>query len=604
MPNSTSSTTERRVPGGLLWAGLLAGILWGAATPLRADLTPAARALETRGLNAAREGDWPTAISSLSNARWRVWDDPALMFDLGLANERAGNPAAAILWWRAYLIADPGAANAGAVRAEQARLATGMEAAAHRKFREAVAAALRLSDERPRGTGRSLRRAAFDDILTQVYRCGLVALGDEISARARAATPGERDSDAVVMARKSRGLWGLTQAFDERRVRALRRKIGGPGVNQRWDREVAEMYALLGQPEEAAKWLGRYSGVQLRRSFGFVSDTSTVAFEMYFWGGGDAADRILVRLEEAPGFDADVYKLQVSLAEQAFWNGAHSLSRKMAGEALGYFRRAPQGIRLSDDYVADQWLAYALTGQWDALEVRIIGWGIISQSPANRWTIENDLAAITAATAGDRAAAVLKDLADALARTEGLSGDEPNNPADHKLHEQNPILDIATELVGGNETLCREKVAAWTRHPDAPAGAPEPQTCLDDTLQLAVAFGRTDLALAAAQGLSDGHFAAAQLRLLERKVGYKDRRRIESLMQDLRGTRLRPTREQDLELQALTNQAVFVQALTGSYVAVPKDARTSASGAPEQLPWFLAYYGALDYVAALVWRAE
>lgn len=104
-----------------LCVGLLA-IASASAAPSRAEAPPhqlseAAKEPLQRGLVAAQQQDWKLAIRYLTDAQKADPDAPEILFDLGLASSKLpGNELRSMAWFQAYLLADPHAPNAAAVR--------------------------------------------------------------------------------------------------------------------------------------------------------------------------------------------------------------------------------------------------------------------------------------------------------------------------------------------------------------------------------------------------------------------------------------------------------------------------------------------------------
>jgi tetratricopeptide (TPR) repeat protein len=106
-----------------LLAGVLAGTPAIAAPPHapapRHQLAEAAKDPLQRGLIAAQQQDWKLAIRYLTDAQKADPDAPEILFNLGLASSKLpGYELRSMAWFQAYLLADPDAANASAVRSQ------------------------------------------------------------------------------------------------------------------------------------------------------------------------------------------------------------------------------------------------------------------------------------------------------------------------------------------------------------------------------------------------------------------------------------------------------------------------------------------------------
>jgi tetratricopeptide (TPR) repeat protein len=101
-----------------------------ASALLRAQntLPPQAQAELDRGLAAAEQKQWVLAIKHFAEAQNTAKTSPQVLFNLGLAHDKAGHELAALAWLQAYLAAAPRADNANAIRKEIVRLDVATEA--------------------------------------------------------------------------------------------------------------------------------------------------------------------------------------------------------------------------------------------------------------------------------------------------------------------------------------------------------------------------------------------------------------------------------------------------------------------------------------------
>ena len=144
------SRARRITVRGLL---LLIGLVFAGPLPTSAQdaLPPEAQAAMQRGLAAAKQQEWQLAIKYFGEAREAAPYAPEALFNLALAHDRlGGRELLAIAWFRAYLAAAPGAANAGQVRERIFELEVKVEANAAKLIRTAKEAAARLPDESDR----------------------------------------------------------------------------------------------------------------------------------------------------------------------------------------------------------------------------------------------------------------------------------------------------------------------------------------------------------------------------------------------------------------------------------------------------------------------
>lgn len=140
-----------------------------ASALLRAQntLPPQAQAELDRGLAAAEEKQWDLAIKHFAEAQNTARTNPQILFNLGLAHDKAGHELAALAWLQAYLAAAPRAPNADAIRKEIARLDIATEAKINTLAKLAIDSANKLP-------GPSGDKAYVLGYLAEVYE----AIGD------------------------------------------------------------------------------------------------------------------------------------------------------------------------------------------------------------------------------------------------------------------------------------------------------------------------------------------------------------------------------------------------------------------------------------------
>lgn len=98
------------------------------ATAQAAELSPQAQEPFRKGLIAAQQRDWKLAVHYFLNAQKADPDAPEIWFDLGLASSKLpGYEVRAIALFKAYLLANPDAPNAAAIRGQIAALEAGFE---------------------------------------------------------------------------------------------------------------------------------------------------------------------------------------------------------------------------------------------------------------------------------------------------------------------------------------------------------------------------------------------------------------------------------------------------------------------------------------------
>lgn len=121
--------------------------LCGAQDSYAQDQKFAEEALQ-RGLTAAEQKDWQTAIRYFRDAQEADNYNPQALFNLGLANEMAGNEVPAMAWLQAYLAVSPQAKNRPEVEKEIVNLGVQAEAKSRKLFAVAEEAFRALPEER------------------------------------------------------------------------------------------------------------------------------------------------------------------------------------------------------------------------------------------------------------------------------------------------------------------------------------------------------------------------------------------------------------------------------------------------------------------------
>jgi len=111
----------------------------------REQLPPEAAREFERGLLAVEQGQWDQATRLFIAALRKAGDDaspPSLLFNIGLAQARAGRELSAMAWFIDYLSASPQASNSGQVRREIQRMQITVRRKAAQVVNEAWAVAL------------------------------------------------------------------------------------------------------------------------------------------------------------------------------------------------------------------------------------------------------------------------------------------------------------------------------------------------------------------------------------------------------------------------------------------------------------------------------
>ena len=140
--------SELKTAARLLLAGLfvLGGVSGGVAFAQSSGstLSPEAQRAMRRGRDAAKRQEWKRAIELFGQARKAAPMSPYALYNLAVANDKAGRREHfAIAWYRAYLASAPDATNAGQVRDRIAKLEVQLEANARDLIRMAKVINLR-----------------------------------------------------------------------------------------------------------------------------------------------------------------------------------------------------------------------------------------------------------------------------------------------------------------------------------------------------------------------------------------------------------------------------------------------------------------------------
>ena len=90
--------------------------------PASAQLSPEAQKAYEQGMAAAQQQSWDQAIAGFAAAQKLAEREPSVLYNLGLAHDKAGHDLAAEAWFRTYLAVSPKAPDATAVQSEIAKL--------------------------------------------------------------------------------------------------------------------------------------------------------------------------------------------------------------------------------------------------------------------------------------------------------------------------------------------------------------------------------------------------------------------------------------------------------------------------------------------------
>lgn len=299
--------------------------------PASVPLRPRAESARQRGLTAAQANDWPAAIAAFQEAQQSAHAVPGIYYNLALAYERAGILVPAAMWYRAYLAAEPHAANSAAVRGETERLIAVIETRALGMMDEAERLAGTLPATPPAAGVMSLRQGALETIASYAYMGGMEERGERLS-RAAQALPG---ADAVVEKRTywdRHGLYAAAYAWDGKRVDGILARHTGD-----YPPDIQESYRgfVLGQRGDQAALLAlmdRYPSWSPPRALG-VRALPTRAYAVI--------ERLVTRtLSTNTGFDVRWFLFTaIPATEAAFWDGRPDIGIRLATAALAHLRK-------------------------------------------------------------------------------------------------------------------------------------------------------------------------------------------------------------------------------------------------------------------------
>jgi hypothetical protein len=123
--------------------------------------------LVKRGLSAAQSGDYNLAVNTLASAVTQTGPNPVNVFNLALAQSKAGNSLAAAAWLRVYLAMAPNAPNAAQIRSEVRTLDTKVSQTINILLEQAYAIALSLPEIRHSNEYREPKKLASIKIVMQ-----------------------------------------------------------------------------------------------------------------------------------------------------------------------------------------------------------------------------------------------------------------------------------------------------------------------------------------------------------------------------------------------------------------------------------------------------
>jgi len=159
----------------LLCATLIAACTLSATLWAQTGLSPEAQQSFDRGMAAAQQKDWNTAIAEFSAAQKLAPNEPRVLFNLGLAHEKAGHTVDALLWFATYLKVAPDAPNAPVIRKEIERLSHADRAAQPAAVGPTLEETLRFIQERINEQG----TIVFTETLTVNNRVNRLVVNEE-----------------------------------------------------------------------------------------------------------------------------------------------------------------------------------------------------------------------------------------------------------------------------------------------------------------------------------------------------------------------------------------------------------------------------------------
>lgn len=499
---------------------LAAACLWTLASPAFCGLPARVQGAADAARRAVQEARWEDALSSFTAVQRWAYGRPDALYNLGLANDKAGRPLAAAAWWMAYAERAPGAPLAKRARRAALRRAREQERQAAAVMEEAFKAATRLSKARPSPKSVSIRRAQLDEVLAVASRCVPERALRDMMKRARAATPGEVETALLLEAGPAMRAVGAAFMEDPERAEFERAKF--PGTHFNIDGELALMYAQRGDADKALGWLEPH-----RLSSHDRAGNILVALREN--GQHEALEQLLTReLSAASAFDPILAQRAVFAAEADFWRGDRVRAARLARAVIAHVDRFQTLTDLfMEPYARLQlFIALAITGDLGRLG-EALDRSKLSYEPVNSHWLETLLP--VAAEQDPSWAASRRDAAIAWSSVSGKADFT-------RIYAR--AIEASLEMRRGDDAAAFSAidVERWmtTDSVDQNYGY-DPQRNLARLLDIAVARGRPAVAIEAARTLQDGRHASRPLRALASRLEGADKALVEGTLREMWG---------------------------------------------------------------------
>ncbi|MFN0317946.1 MAG: SecDF P1 head subdomain-containing protein [Burkholderiales bacterium] len=301
-----------------------------------AELLPRAEEARQRALDAASNGDWPTAVAAFKEAITAAPYSPALMFNLGLAYQRGGWSVPAAMWYQAYLAALPGAANASEVRAEIRKLVAQSKSRSLWLLEESERLAEALPATPSSAGAKSLRQRSLETIAAYAYMVGLKDRGDGLVRKALA-LPGAITAKEKREYPDKHGLYGASYSWDATRTEDIIEKYRDDYSPEIKFKYRIYAWGMRGDTRQARKIVDAYPPGVLSDSGSGVHNhdwiTQTRAYEILEIMRGRS-------LDAAKKFDPAWYMgtLMRDL-QNTFWDGRPDIAQRLARRAVEHCRK-------------------------------------------------------------------------------------------------------------------------------------------------------------------------------------------------------------------------------------------------------------------------
>lgn len=429
----------------------------------------AAEAARQRGLAAVEQQDWTAAAAAFEEARAGGYHcAPDVIFNLGLASARANLHASGALWLRTYIVMQPEAENAAAIRSEIARLADVVDARSVRLYDEAERLTATLPTTPGESGAPSLRQLALRSVTSYTYMGNDLARGDRLLAQLRAFPNTARDEFAEL-----RTAPNFVMQYLSNDLVGMEENLAGPARGLPAAFRDGALLQVLVDRGEVSRVERTFRGLSFEE-FGRLNYAHATRRKIWEQRYFDILSRYQVgalesRLSERT-FNEGVYTYSSGLMQDAFFAGRPDVARDIAVPLRRYFERHDRG----DDLLSHRTsylLILAVLGESRAMRDYL--------ASADSYPLRSMYDRIALVSSMTMSAADASALMNVLARMAAYHYEDQPNPEQVWLRAQ-PLAGMAAQAIRGEAPVLRgtlEAVEDWRL-----------------ALQFAVASGRDQLA--------------------------------------------------------------------------------------------------------------